>query len=166
MIERFDGTEHDFLSNMYPLNKKILTIQNTYALTSEHAYQAGKFADSTLHNQVAHVTAESRQLGEELDGIAAKNLAHELLDAGEPLHPKWGHQMKLAVMEEAVKRKFIANPDLLSMLAATGDEILVEGNDWGDRFWGVDPIGSDNGENHLGLILMRVREKLVNRSVA
>jgi ribA/ribD-fused uncharacterized protein len=159
MIEQFRG-ENLFLSNMKQLDYSILTIQNTYALTSEHAYQAAKFADPVVHHLVAHVTAEQRQQGERLDGIAAKNLAHELLDAGELLHPKWGKLMKLAVMEEAVRRKFIANPDLRDMLLATGDEELVEGNTWGDRFWGVDPVGSDNGDNYLGIILMRIREKL------
>lgn len=160
MIEQFDGTEHAFLSNMQPLKYMILTNQNTYALTSEHAYQAAKFADPALHQQVAHVTAAERGGKERLDGIASKNLAHELLDNGAPLHPMWGESMKLAVMEEVVKRKFIANPDLLDMLLATDDQILIEGNTWGDRFWGVDPVGSENGENHLGIILMRVREKL------
>jgi ribA/ribD-fused uncharacterized protein len=165
MIEQFRG-EHFFLSNMQPLKYSIITSQNTYALTSEHAYQAAKFADPALHQRVAHVTAAERGEDEKLDGIASKNLAHEFLDAGVPLHPKWGEPMKLAVMEEVVKRKFIANPDLLDMLLATEDQVLIEGNTWGDRFWGVDPIGSENGENHLGIILMRVREKLARQVVA
>ncbi|MDB5159816.1 MAG: Swarming motility protein YbiA [Candidatus Saccharibacteria bacterium] len=165
MIEQFRG-EHFFLSNMKPLKYTILTNQNTYALTSEHAYQAAKFTDTATHQQVAHMTVQKRALEEEYDGIAAKNFAHELIEAGEPLRVGWGNPMKLAVMEEVVRRKFIANPDLLDMLIATGDELLVEGNDWGDHFWGVDPIGSDNGENHLGLILMHVREKLRKQLVA
>jgi ribA/ribD-fused uncharacterized protein len=165
MIEQFRG-EHFFLSNMHPMKYTILTNQNTYALTSEHAYQAAKFADNAVHQQVAHATAVGRQLDERLDGIASKNLAHELIDAGELLHPKWGEPMKLAVMEEVVRRKFIANPDLYDMLLATDNQQLVEGNDWGDRFWGVDPVGSDNGQNHLGLILMHVRDRLARQAAA
>lgn len=163
MIEQFRG-EHFFLSNMRPLKYSILTNQNTYALTSEHAYQAAKFADPAIHRSIAHATAAERQSEEKLDGIVAKELAHEYIDAGELLHPKWGESMKLAVMEEVVRRKFIANPDLLEMLQATGDAALVEGNTWGDHFWGVDPVGSSNGENHLGRILMRVRERLSVRA--
>jgi len=160
MIGEFRG-EHAFLSNMQPLRFPILTVQGTYAYSSEHAYQAAKFVDPVVHRLVAHVTALERRKGEKLDGIASKNLAHELLDGDETLkHPGWGDQMKLAIMEEAVRRKFIANPDLRDMLFATGDELLVEGNTWGDRFWGVDPIGSEAGENHLGQVLMQVRATL------
>jgi predicted NAD-dependent protein-ADP-ribosyltransferase YbiA (DUF1768 family) len=53
--------------------------------------------------------------------------------------------------------KFANHPELLKQLLATGDEELVEGNGWGDRFWGkVDDIG----ENNLGKILMGVRREL------
>lgn len=40
---------------------------------------------------------------------------------------------------------------------STGDVELVEGNWWGDRFWGVcDGVG----ENRLGRCLMEVRKEL------
>ena len=51
------------------------------------------------------------------------------------------------------------NEDLKQRLLATGDKRLVEGNTWGDTFWGVD-LRSGRGENQLGRILMRVREEL------
>ena len=36
--------------------------------------------------------------------------------------------------------------------------MLIEGNEWGDTFWGTcDGIG----ENHLGKILMRIRNEMV-----
>ena len=42
-------------------------------------------------------------------------------------------------------------------LLDTGDAILIEGNDWGDRYWGVcDGVG----QNKLGLILMGLRKKM------
>ena len=40
---------------------------------------------------------------------------------------------------------------------ATRDRVLIEGNDWGDTFWGMT---DGEGENHLGKILMRVRAEL------
>lgn len=40
---------------------------------------------------------------------------------------------------------------------ATGNEMLVEGNNWHDKFWGV--CGGE-GENHLGKMLMHIRERL------
>lgn len=64
---------------------------------------------------------------------------------------------RLEVMEFFVRRKFQDNPDLAEKLLATGDAVLIEGNDWGDKFWGqVDGVG----ENQLGRILMKVREEL------
>lgn len=36
---------------------------------------------------------------------------------------------------------------------------IVEGNTWGDAFWGVDSRTGE-GENHLGQILMQVRSEL------
>jgi hypothetical protein len=43
------------------------------------------------------------------------------------------------------------------MLLLTGDEELIEGNFWGDVFWGV---CNGVGKNHLGKILMEVRSEL------
>lgn len=42
-------------------------------------------------------------------------------------------------------------------LAETGDVDLVEGNTWGDTFWGV---YNGRGENWLGVLLMLTREEL------
>jgi predicted NAD-dependent protein-ADP-ribosyltransferase YbiA (DUF1768 family) len=63
-----------------------------------------------------------------------------------------------------VREKFTRNPDIASLLVATGDEELVEGNNWGDTFWGVCPPGSDNGQNWLGRILTDQREDLKHDS--
>jgi len=41
------------------------------------------------------------------------------------------------------------------MLLQTGDEELIEGNKWGDRFWGV---CKGKGKNNLGKILMKIRD--------
>lgn len=40
---------------------------------------------------------------------------------------------------------------------ATGESTLIEGNNWGDYFWGK---VNNCGENQLGIILMDVRAKL------
>ena len=41
------------------------------------------------------------------------------------------------------------------MLIATGDAVLIEGNTWGDRFWGMvrNDSGMWVGENWLGRLL-------------
>ena len=157
MIDSFRG-EHFYLSNMYPMKYRILSERSVGVATSEHAYQAAKFESEAAHRAVALVTAAERAKGERLDGIASKNLAHELIDADEPMRPNWNN-IKLGVMHEVVQRKFIANPDIRDLLAATGDVPLIEGNDWGDVFWGVDETTGE-GQNHLGLILQTVRTQI------
>jgi len=62
-------------------------------------------------------------------------------------------------MEEIVRAKFTQNECLREMLLATGDAVLEEGNTWNDTFWGVH-LKNGQGQNHLGRILMKVREEL------
>jgi ribA/ribD-fused uncharacterized protein len=158
MIDRFTG-EYFFLSNMYPLQYRILAAGSTAVNSAEAAYQAAKFLDFAKRRDVALVTAESRGRGERLDGIASKNFARELIAAGEPLQPNW-QNVKLGVMQEVVRRKFIANFDIRKKLAATDGEQLIEGNTWNDTFWGVD-LESGIGENHLGIILTNIRQEIL-----
>lgn len=67
-------------------------------------------------------------------------------------------QIKLDVMYELVKQKFATDP-LRMYLLRTGTREIQEGNYWGDTFWGT---VNGEGENHLGKILMRVREEIRN----
>lgn len=61
------------------------------------------------------------------------------------------------VMYNVCFLKFIQNPDLTKKLLATDMDILIEGNTWGDTYWGVcDGVG----KNRLGKILMKVRENI------
>ena len=66
--------------------------------------------------------------------------------------------MKLKKLSnKANQSKFRGDIDLRSLLVATGDRELIEGNTWGDTFWGVDK-NTGQGENHLGRILMELRD--------
>lgn len=71
-------------------------------------------------------------------------------------------ERKLNIMGYAQRKKFSQEP-FKSKLLATGDCLLEEGNWWGDKFWGVD-IKTREGENHLGKIIMKVREELRNEN--
>lgn len=136
MINSFRGNNY-FLSNFYekPLTYDGITYQN-----SEAAFQAQKTTDIDVRRQFA-----------DLDPSAAKKMGRKI-----SLRPDW-EQVKVQVMYEVVSAKFSQNPDLKEMLLATGNEELIEGNDWGDRIWGqVD----GKGQNLLGQILMRVRDEL------
>jgi N-glycosidase YbiA len=60
------------------------------------------------------------------------------------------------VMRGLLRQKF-SSGELYEKLLATGDALLVEGNSWGDRYWGQ---VQGTGENHLGKLLMQVRKEL------
>ena len=67
----------------------------------------------------------------------------------------------MAVLNDLIAQ--IENEELRRLLLSTGDRVLIEGNTWNDTFWGVS-LKSGNGQNHLGKILMRVRERLKQES--
>lgn len=163
MIGKFRG-EHFFLSNMKSLENWIETDRGILVPTAEHAYQASKFVDPDAHYEIAHVRAKKDTTKAHADGVASKELAHEFIEAGIMIRPDW-EIAKLSIMYVSVQQKFFKNRDLAARLIATGNEELVEGNDWGDVYWGVSPIGSSTGENHLGRILMQVRGQLIEKGI-
>ena len=71
-------------------------------------------------------------------------------------------QVKLDIMRQLVADKFARSDELRRRLLATGDAELVEGNAWNDTFWGV---CRGRGQNHLGRILMEVRDGLRDMSL-
>lgn len=147
-IEQFKG-ETRFLSSMYRFKVPILTSAGLWVYTAEHVYQPDKFTQRHDHWRVAEAER----------GIDSKNLAHEFEAEGAPMRENW-EDIKLGRMNQIVRDKFFRNPDIAQMLVNTGDQQIVEGNTWEDRYWGVCPPGSDNGENNLGKILMDVRAEL------
>lgn len=131
--------EYDFLSNFYnaPVTWEGLTYQN-----SEAAFQAAKV-----------LTEEERRPFTTLPANKAKRLGRQV-----QLRPDW-EEVKVSIMESIVRAKFSQNADLAVRLLATGDAELVEGNNWGDTCWGVD-VRTGKGQNHLGRILMKIRDEL------
>jgi ribA/ribD-fused uncharacterized protein len=73
------------------------------------------------------------------------------------LRKNWS-QIREEVMETGLRAKFQQNPELKKKLIDTGNVDLIEGNTWGDTFWGqVD----GKGENKLGKLLMKIRKELM-----
>jgi hypothetical protein len=85
---------------------------------------------------------------------------------------KWGRQAPINVsewdkhkvmqMRELTHAKFLTGSlegdSLVGRLSNTGCMMLIEGNDWGDKFWGrVKENGKWTGLNVLGVILMEER---------
>ena len=65
-------------------------------------------------------------------------------------------------MKQIVLTKF-SNPYLKPRLLVTEDAYLIEGNNWHDNTWGAclcDRCQGKEGMNHLGNILMEVREQI------
>ncbi|NJN24313.1 MAG: NADAR family protein [Acaryochloridaceae cyanobacterium RL_2_7] len=115
--------------------------------TSEHYYQAQKFIG----------TEDEAVICEQIRPCPSPEQAAALgRDRIRVIRPDWD-QTKDQVMYEAVKTKFSSHPEICSVLLATGSEEIVEDSP-NDYYWGC---GADKtGENHLGKILMRVREEL------
>lgn len=65
--------------------------------------------------------------------------------------------IKVRIMNEILVCKFSQNPELQKALLDTGDAKLIEGNDWGDKTWGVH---NGVGKNILGILLMNLRSKI------
>ena len=72
------------------------------------------------------------------------------------MRPGWD-AIKIDVMRKLLRLKFSPGSPLAIQLISTGTSKLVEGNTWGDRFWGV---CGGTGENHLGRLLMETRDYL------
>jgi ribA/ribD-fused uncharacterized protein len=150
VIDEFQG-EYRFLSNFWPAT---ITFEGIEYPSVEHAYQAAKTLDPSERRQIAALATPSE----------AKTAGRALASRG--LQRADWEQVKFDVMERCVREKFIRHADLRAKLLATGDAELVEGNDWGDRVWGVSPPPSQGGqgENRLGKILMSVRDELRDRA--
>jgi predicted NAD-dependent protein-ADP-ribosyltransferase YbiA (DUF1768 family) len=76
--------------------------------------------------------------------------------------PDWSNELALKIMEFALRHKFQEGTSWHSMLLQTGEEEIVEFNNWRDVFWGFD-IFQGKGDNHLGQILMKLRVQFQNQ---
>jgi ribA/ribD-fused uncharacterized protein len=108
--------------------------------TLEAAFQAAKTTDPAekLYIQSLPTPGQAKRAGRRVT-----------------LRPDW-ESVKLSVMETLLRQKFSQGP-WGEWLLATEDEDLIEGNTWGDIFWGV---CGGIGENHLGILLMKIRTEL------
>lgn len=141
MINSFDK-EFAFLSNFFECTFKLY---NHEWRSAEHAYQALKCTNEIdfLKIKNAPTPAKAKQLAKKVE-----------------LRSEWNDEFKIKVMKEVLKEKFTQNVDLKEALLATNNVELIEGNWWGDVFWG---ICKGEGQNNLGKLLMELRETLRNQ---
>lgn len=62
-------------------------------------------------------------------------------------------------MEYILRYKFSEGTSWFQKLYLTKGHDIIEWNNWGDKFWGKD-VYSQEGENNLGKILMKIRDNL------
>lgn len=150
MIDSFRGS-YRFLSNFFPCSVTALWgeltgipfPQTRLVQSVEHAYQAAKAINPTDFDIICEASSP----------VEAKRLGKKL----RKLPDNW-ESRRLYVMERLLKEKFSDfNPHLKKMLIDTNNELLIEGNNWRDTFWGV---YNGEGENHLGRLLMQIRESM------
>lgn len=130
MIDSFRGPFR-FLSNFY-------VCDDGWCL--EHVFQSLK-ADSEVER--AWVMASP-------DATTAKHRGYKVR-----MRPDW-EERKVDVMRRLLRLKF-KRPELAEALLATGNVELIEGNNWGDVFWGR---CEGAGKNWLGVLLMDLRHEL------
>lgn len=139
MIGPFKG-EYRFLSNFWEEPAR-------GGLTNEHFFQAEKSYDP-----------EERAFVMRANGAGQAKKRGRMIT----LRDDWD-SVKDTVMLSGLRNKFYLDSDLRAKLLATGDEVLVEVNTWGDTYWGVEEISLPSGEvalegyNMLGTLLMQVR---------
>lgn len=140
-INVFDQN-YAFLSNFYPC--KINWEGRTYK-SSEAAYQSAKCRN-----------VSNRNLFINLNAAQAKRLGRKI-----HIDPNWD-EYKDEIMYEICLAKFTQNEDLKEQLIKTYPSLLVEGNTWGDTYWGK---CNGQGRNKLGKILMKIRDEFINKNI-
>lgn len=138
MITKFRG-DHFFLSNMFPCE---INYNGNVFGSSEAAYMSRKNNSKSWLSTCINTK----------NPILVKTMSHSIY-----IIKKWP-EIKLQVMSDILRIKF-SIPELQAKLFETGDEEIYEGNTWNDRYWGVDHL-TLQGENHLGKLLMNIREQI------
>lgn len=135
-ITSYSGSFY-FLSNNYPC--RILYEFEEYGSVA-HAYESAKTLDKNYRIMIAKAETVTK----------AKRIGHVA-----PRRQDW-EQVRLPIMRQLLCNKF-SNHRLRKALLHTKPYMLIEGNWWGDDYWGVDMQG--RGNNWLGRLLMEIRDE-------
>ncbi|AKG21176.1 NADAR family protein [Calothrix sp. 336/3] len=137
-INRFSGN-YAFLSNFWYCK---IIFEDIEFPSVEHAFQAAKTTNPNEREMVCLAATP----------VKAKRIGRKVT-----LRDDW-EKVKIEIMRGLLVQKFSQDEMLQEMLLSTGDWELIEGNTWGDKFWGaVLENGKWVGRNELGKLLMSVR---------
>ena len=135
MINKFSG-KHRYLSNFW---LSPVAFCGTVYPSVENAYQAAKFQKIDREVFISCSPYKAKMHGQLT--ITADN---------------WNKE-KLGVMTKLLEQKFADGSFLAQKLIDTGKCEIIEGNSWGDTFWGV---CNGEGSNNLGKTIMSIRADL------
>lgn len=153
VVPKFEG-DHFFLSNFYEaptIHPSPVFAPGELGLrfmTGEHAFQAAKVNAMDPLDKMARMNYLAA-VAEAPTPSKAKYLGRSV-----KINTEHWDTIKVECMREVVWQKFYQHPELRAQLVMTYDAMLVEGNTWGDKFWGR---VEGKGYNKLGVILMEVR---------
>lgn len=139
MITEFKG-KYKFLSNFEPVE---IILDGVKYPSVEHAYMSAKCENSAWKEFCSDPVNTA-------GGVKRKGKTI-------PLRDDW-EDVKLSVMEECLREKFLRDP-FKTLLLETKDMHIQEGNYWNDTFWGV-CLKTNTGENNLGKLLMQIRKDI------
>ena len=120
-----------------------ITFEHQEWQTSEHCYQASKFTDKAIINQIQKATTPKETF--ELSRKYSAQIRGDWFD------------IRYQRMLDIVSAKFTQHTRLAYYLVATEERIIKE-HSHKDDYWGDG--GDGHGKNCLGKILMQVREEL------
>ena len=147
MIDKFEGRWR-FLSNFYPCE---IEYQGIIYKSVEAFYVAMKCNNEQVINGKHYTIRDFREM---ISLMPSPGLVKKI---GQKIKVRsdWDNK-KLEFMNWAIREKF-KDINLAELLVQTEDIDLIESNTWNDTFWGV---CNGKGKNHLGKILMKVRDEL------
>ena len=136
-IDSFKG-EYDFLSNRFACR---FVWQGLKYSNAEAAFQSSRCANERERKAFCDCSADKAALK-----------GREIVPPAD-----WENE-RLNIMESVLTAKFEQNPMLMNRLVETGSKLLINGNSKRETYWGVD-LYTWEGENQLGKILTKIREK-------
>lgn len=140
MIKEFQS-QYRWLSNFYPV---VIEYEGRKYPSVEHAYMSVKSTDikwklkcADPNNSPGYIKRESRKV---------------------QLLLNW-EEVKENVMFTCLLNKFTQEP-FMTQLKETFGQHIQEGNNWGDKYWGVD-LKTGEGKNVLGNLIMKIRDEIL-----
>lgn len=147
--------------------KHFQSVEHFFQWTKFHFPEASKesIAYSELISQAstpnkARILALQLEKGGYAWRTALNKPIRESIENNVRLRPDW-EQVKQLIMYDGIRAKFQQHTSLLQLLLDTNELVIIE-NSPRDSYWGIGKDG--NGENHLGKLLMSLRQEFKSNS--